>query len=257
MNLDPYDVLGIPSNSDWKTIKKAYKHMLNQTHPDKMGNAKYFMLVHEAFNHLQETRNHEKKYKNLPTEEVKYRNDMEDIPEPHKIKNFTNEKFNKYFEKNKIQEENYMNSGYGSKMTQSLNYQEDISELLKNKLKIPKQELVMYKEPEALNSSNIFDSCYELGKGKETDFSCRNGTDIMEAYCERPQLADTSHRYRDVNDIRNQRSSQNLIFNEEEKEYYRKKAEEKERLEQYRLQRQTQNDMNLHERYVELYRRLN
>ena len=257
MNLNPYDVLGIPNNSDWKTIKRSYKHMLNQTHPDKMGNAKYFMLVHEAFNQLQETRNHEKKYKNLPKEEVNYNNNIEDVPEPHKMKDFNNQKFNKYFENNKLQQDNYMNKGYGNRMSKSLDYQEDISDLLKTKLKIPKQELVLYKEPEALNSSNIFDSCYELGKVKENDFSCRNGTDIMEAYCERPQLADTVHRYNDINDIRSKRSTQNLIFNEEEKEYYRKKNEEKERREQYRLQRMSQNDQNLHERYVELYRRLN
>ena len=76
-NLDPYDVLGISHNATWNDIKKAYKKMLINTHPDKMnGSAKYFMLVHEAFNDIQKQFKGKAKISNAPKEKQEYKQDQ-------------------------------------------------------------------------------------------------------------------------------------------------------------------------------------
>jgi hypothetical protein len=253
--LDPYDILGIKPDSDWKTIKKAYKSMLNKTHPDKMGgNAKYFMLVHDAFSHLEKSFNDSRRFRDAPKKKEHYV--PHEAPElPKSMKNFTNTKFNNYFETNKITHNEYMNNGYGNSMCQSLNFQEESGELMRNKVNIPKQQLVIYKDPNPMVSS-ILDNCYQLGVEKVDDFTCQQGTDVMQAYSERAELIDTVKKYKNIDDINQARSSQNMTLTSEEKTNMQERDTQRRRLEQYRLQRMRLHDSSLNERYTELHRRL-
>ena len=256
--LDPFDILGISPNSDWKTVKKAYKIMLNNTHPDKMGgNAKYFMMVHEAFSQLEKVYNEKRRFKDAPTEKHSYNSTPEYVqqsPVPE-MKNFSNSKFNSYFETNRIGHSDYMNNGYGNNMCESLNYQEDMSDIMRKKVDIPKQQLVVYKEPESLTSSHL-DQYYQLGVEKIDNFTCRQGTDVQQAFTERAELIDTVTRYRNLDDITASRGSQNFQLSESEKRRIQKEESNKARLEQYRMQRMRQHDQSLNDRYTELHRRL-
>lgn len=262
-NLDPYDVLGLQHGCTWGEVKVAYKKMCVNTHPDRMnGDAKYFMMVHDAFNKLQERHNDAKKYKNLPKTKVSYDPEIlnkSDSVTPQKLKNFTPERFNFHFNKNKISDcDPYASHGYGHMIAQSGGKnREDIDIAKKEKVHIPKQSLVVYKEPECLpSSSNIFGNCYEFGNTKVEDFSGGGGTDIMQAYCERPELVDTQVRYKSLDDINASRSGQNMAMTEEEKAYYTNREIQKQRLEQYRLNEVQNNNQNIANKYVQLHRRL-
>jgi len=259
--LDPYDVLGIQHGCTWGEVKVAYKKMCIQTHPDKMnGDAKYFMMVHEAFNKLQERHNQSKKFRNLPTTKETY--DPKILSEadnvtPQKMKNFTPDKFNAHFNKHKIIEHNpFANQGYGNMMAQSSKNREDIEVAKAQRVHIPKQQLVRYKEPECLPSSSVFADCYQFGQTNIEDYSGGGGTDIMQAYCDRAELIDTQIRYDSIDDIQNRRSSESLAMTEEEKTYYKSQQQHRERLEQYRLNTVAREAQNVANRYVQLHRRL-
>jgi molecular chaperone DnaJ len=50
--MDPYKVLGVTEDTDQKTIKKAYRKLAGQHHPDRGGDAEKFKEVAEAYSIL-------------------------------------------------------------------------------------------------------------------------------------------------------------------------------------------------------------
>lgn len=256
-SLDPYDVLGISHNASWSEVKSAYKKMLIKTHPDKMGSAKYFMFVHEAYNELQKQYKGKAKETNMPREKQKY-SANNDVVKPKKMKNFTNDKFNQYFDKNRINETDpYQQGGYRDYMVDRLNYQEDISVAKSSSVHIPTQQIVKYEEPESLYSSKVLENVYHLGVETVSDFSGGGGTDIMKAYCHvKGDHIDTVKRYRNLDDIQNQRSSENLQMTREEKIRQQQLEEQRQRLEQFRLNNVRSQSSSVNERYTQLHRRL-
>ena len=192
MDLDPYDVLGIPHSSSWKEIKAAYKKMLVATHPDKMGNAKYFMLVHDAFKSLQKQQCKETR---APKHKMTY-TATEQVGKPTKLENFSNNKFNKFFNENRIDLKNPFDDGYQSLMAKRTSHREEEDTARSEKVHIPTQHMVVYKEPECLPSGHFTQSCYLLGETSISDFSGGGGTDIMKAYVHtNGELIDTVKRY--------------------------------------------------------------
>ena len=257
-NLDPYDVLGVSQNSNWAEIKKAYKKMLINTHPDKMnGSAKYFMLVHEAFNDIQKQFKGNSKVSNAPKEKQEYKHQSEVAP-PKKMKNMSKEKFNQYFDSNRINENNPYNSGgYREHMAERLNYQEDLSIAKNNKVFIPTNQITRYKEPESLLSSKILESVYHLGVESVDDYSGGGGTDIMKAYCHNTgEHIDTVKRYKNIDEIQNDRSNQNMTLSKEELLKQKQTDKQKHKLEQYRLRNIKYNDSNISQQYMQLHQRL-
>jgi curved DNA-binding protein CbpA len=259
-NLDPFDVLGISHNSSWDDIKKAYKQMLIKTHPDKMnGSAKYFMLVHEAFNDIQKQFKGKSKMSNAPKEKMEYKNYVKgDVQPPKKMKNMSKEKFNHYFDSNRINEHNpFSTSGYRSHMADRLNYQEDLSLAKSNKVFIPTNQITKYQEPESLLSSKILESVYHLGVESVDDFSGGGGTDIMKAYCHNNgEIIDTVKRYKNIDEIQNDRSNQNMTLTKEELLKQKQLEKHKLKLEQYRLRNIRNNDANISNKYTQLHQRL-
>lgn len=259
-DLDPYDVLGISHSSSWLQVKKAYKNMLIQTHPDKMdGSAKYFMLVHEAFNNIQKQFKGKSKVSNAPREKMDYQTHTNgDVEPPKKVKNMSKEKFNHYFDSNRIHDTNpYNTGGYREHMADRLNYQEDLSVAKSNKVYIPTTQITRYKEPESLLSSKILESVYHLGIDSVEDFSGGGGTDIMKAYCHNNgEQIDTVKRYRNIDEIQNDRSNQNMALTKEESRKQKQLEKQKLKLEQYRLRNIINNDTNISAQYTQLHRRL-
>ena len=54
--MDPYQALGVSEDADQKTIKKAYRKLAAQHHPDRGGDAEKFKEVAEAYSTLSDNR---------------------------------------------------------------------------------------------------------------------------------------------------------------------------------------------------------
>ena len=239
--MDPYDVLGINYNSNWKQIRKAYKNMLVQTHPDKMGNAKYFMMVHEAFASIKKQHEAEQNQRSYPTEHRKYSTEKNNVQKPQEQFNINS--FNKMFnEYSKLYNKSdpFLNGGY--KTGDRLNHQEDMSTLKNAKVHIPKRELILYKEPEALASSSLMENVCHLGVNKIDDYTCSHGADYMRAYSEEAELIDNRKDYKNIDEIKQARANQSFKLSEEDKRKQAKLERKKQKLEQMRRQQMQKND---------------
>jgi DnaJ family protein A protein 2 len=51
-NLDPYEILGVPPDSDENTVKKAYKKLAMKHHPDKGGDPEQFKRIQSAYDRI-------------------------------------------------------------------------------------------------------------------------------------------------------------------------------------------------------------
>jgi len=253
MNLDPYDILGISPDSDLHTIKQAYKIMLMKTHPDKMGDAKYFMMVHEAYNKITNVYKSKQSFNDMPSQNVSYSNSVEATYEPKKMENFSNNKFNTFFENNRIDPGNYMNKGYG--MNTHLQYQEDFEDMKKTKCNIPNEQMVIYKEPEPVSSG--FDNCYQYGVSEINDFTGGGGVDINKAYCNKAELVDTVQRHKSLKDLQKSRSQQSFNQTEEDKKTIKKREKELKKLEELRLSQMNDTNEKIRNMYISLNNRLN
>ena len=52
--MDPYKVLGVPSNADWETIDKAHKELVKKYHPDRYVNNPLSDLAEEKLKEINE-----------------------------------------------------------------------------------------------------------------------------------------------------------------------------------------------------------
>ena len=251
--MDPYDVLGVSHSSDWKTVKKAYKKMLVQTHPDKMGNAKYFMMVHEAFASLKENYENMNKECMYPKQNKDYSSDVGNVKMQKPKEQFNINRFNQMFEEyaKLYNETDPHTKGY--KTNKSLNYQEDIDQLKKQQIKIPKRQLVIFKEPEALVSSSLTDNVYNLGVNEINDYTCKHGTDYMRAYSEDAELIDNRKEFRNIDEIQQFRRQQRFEMTNDEIKKAEKNKRKQEKLEKIRQNTLRNND----NKYKNIYNYMN
>ena len=49
---NPYDILGVDRNADENTIKRAYRRLASQHHPDKGGSKEQFQEIQSAYDIL-------------------------------------------------------------------------------------------------------------------------------------------------------------------------------------------------------------
>lgn len=238
--MDPYEILGVKYNSSWKDIRKAYKHMLYQTHPDKMGNNNFFNLVQEAYKTIKKQYELHSKETAYPKETKKYKQEKYISKN---VDNFNLKQFNEMFEQySKLYNESdpFLSGGY--KTCDRLNHQEDINQLNKQKINIPKRQLVIYKEPEALDSSTLMESVCHLGINKLDDFTCKNGSDYMRAYSEEAGIIDNRKQYRNIEHIKEARLQQTFTLTENDRKQQKKNAKKLHKLEQMRQKQVLQND---------------
>lgn len=50
--MNPYQILGVSTSSSFEEVKKQYKLLVKQAHPDLGGDPKYFKEVKEAFEYF-------------------------------------------------------------------------------------------------------------------------------------------------------------------------------------------------------------
>lgn len=253
--LNPYDILGIKEGVDFKSVKEAYKHMLLQTHPDKMGNATYFMLVHEAFSEIKESFNLPKS-KYISDKKPHYEKNEFDCYQPRefKEKKFSPQSFNDFFNKNQINDMDpySIKHGYGKSLSKSLNYQEDI-DVIKNK-KIIKNErrIKKYIEPEPINQ--IYTGNYaQLGKTQINDYSCNIGTDYIKAYMDPENLNNVKYNnYNNLEHIVRERSTQSFELTQEDIKKIKDNEKKLRQLERLRMRNMKLNDSAINQRFVSL-----
>lgn len=239
--MDPYEILGIKYNSRWKEVRKAYKHMLIQTHPDKFkGNDKFFQIVQEAYKSIKKQYEIHSKETNYPKENKKYKKETKINPNTDK---FNLNQFNQMFEKySKLYNESDPFQSGGYKTCDRLNHQEDMTQLNNQKINIPKRELIIFKEPEALASSSLMESVCHLGVNKIDDFTCRNGSDYMRAYSYEAELIDNRQEYKSLDHIKESRSQQSFQLTDEDHKQQRRNEKKQHKLEQMRQNQMNKND---------------
>ena len=238
--MDPYEILGVKYNSRWKDIRKAYKHMLIQTHPDKMGNDKFFSLVQDAYKSIKKQYEIHSKECNYPSKKKEYKQDSKINPNTDRFNlNQFNKMFDEYSKLYNISDP-FLNGGYQT--CDRLNHQEDIVQLKKQNINIPQRELVIFKEPEALASSTLMENVCHLGINKINDFTCKNGSDYMRAYSQEAELIDNRQEYKNLDHIKEIRSQQSFHLTDEDKKQQKKNDRKKNKLEQIRQSQMNNND---------------
>lgn len=256
--MDPFDVLGLKPTNNWNKIRESYKKMLVATHPDKMGgDAKYFMMVHEAYNVLEKGHKASKKESHAPKEKPRYSTSRHDqSQQPIEVnKDMGSTQFNNFFETNRIDTGDPFRNGYGTHMSQRTNVREDDAALTQNKVNIKKRDVVIYKEPEPM-SHGWTDSYSPLGVEHIDDFSTSHATDYMKAYSHPEQMVDTCKRYESRESLEKDRERADFRLTQEEKNYQKKKERDSIRLEEYRRMRYQEDLNNTTERFTQLNNRL-
>lgn len=246
--MDPYSILGIQPTENWDLIKKAYKKMASETHPDKMGHARYFMMVHEAYQDLEKVYSVKKK--------VKHRENIEDVVGSGGKKPCSEENFNEYYESNEIRQSNPFESGYRKYMSKS-KVREDVEELVNAKVKKPEKRIIVTHEPDAATTHKQWlDQVGLLGVEQIDDFSCTSGTDYMLAYQDAEEVKEKHKYYNSIDELEHERSNMSMELSREERR--KKEFIEKERLkkEQRRRQILKKNDNDTYELYRQIHQLL-
>ena len=194
--INPYNLLGINSNSSISELKKNYYNLSLLTHPDKGGSNDDFQIVHLAYNYIKEqliNRNEkETTYEELEEEFEDFIKKQEETKPPcfYEIFKETNDwlnEFNKKFEEqcyinsedNSNIDNNPFNKGYGSLMDESI-ISEDYSEVEdKQPNNNFETQIIQYEEPEYLPNTIIN---FPLDKKEINDFTELSGPIKMSDY---------------------------------------------------------------------------
>tara|TARA_B100000674_G_scaffold107501_1_gene78983 strand:+ start:238 stop:1512 length:1275 start_codon:yes stop_codon:yes gene_type:complete len=186
--INPYQLLGVTTNSTLSDIKKAYYSLSLLCHPDKGGKKEDMLVVHNAYLYItkqikQQVTDTENTYKNAENEFESFCKEQKEKPPTFYQIQLDNDevlkKFNDQFDELQKTKSNYnfnnpfINDGYGHLMESSVissdtynNEEELFNEPLQNKFK---QEVIIYNSPEYL--PNTYGSYQQLDVDKVTDFS--------------------------------------------------------------------------------------
>lgn len=242
--MDPYAILGIEPTEDWSVIKKAYKKMAADTHPDKMGHARYFMMVHEAYQDLS------KLY--TPRKHVNTRENIDSIIGKQNGKPCREEDFNEYYKNHEIKITNPFEKGYKQYMSKS-KIREDADQLVNAKVKRVEKRIVRKHEPESIsNNKKWLEQVGLLGVDHIEDFTCSSGTDYMLAYQEPEEVVEKHRYYNSIKELEDERSRMSCKLSEEERKKLQFIEKEKLRTEQLRRQNLKKSDNSTYD----LYRRI-
>ena len=265
---NPFKILNIDYDSTESEIKKAYRRLSKEHHPDRGGDAKLFNLITQSYIYLlQKIKDNKgiKSHNELQQEAQTFFESQDKERELHKkIKNrttmqvdknnFNNNKFNQIFEENRLG--TVYDKGYGGDWDEDEEENENVvlnnkfsidvfnAEFNKSKSKRNKnksKQIVVIDEPEAQVSTGL--NFEELGLNDIENFSSSfnenmNFTDYKSAYTKSNLEYDEKFKrkdYKNLDDIKNDRSNISYEMNENDIKKSKERERRQEEIERNRL----------------------
>jgi len=161
--INPFQLLGLDVHKhiNLKEVRKTYHQLALLTHPDKGGNQKDFLIIHQAYNYVLEQVEQSKEMVEMDKLEEDFKNfceenEIEKLPSLLDIRDNAavfNQKFNEKWDETNIQNANFnhFDGGYGDLMDNSeivIDEQKDDSNIkLTNQFT---RDVMIYEEPNAL-----------------------------------------------------------------------------------------------------------
>ena len=240
--LDPYKELGVGYNTNLVEIRNHYKKLALKHHPDRGGDRLKFERLKSAYIYLYKYLTNQKKQlqrestsyekyssnRNIDTNSnfELYENVSKKIYNP-KTKRFDSKRFNNLYEQVRIKDAN--DDGYG-----------DGSDFDPNKNK--NLQIQKIHVPKPIDNTGQYQ---ELGQGKINDFGqTKNGsksafTDYNRAFINEDITSNPNDRknYKDVNDLKNERSNISYKMNKRDKKIHDRKLLEEKKTEELRRYR--------------------
>lgn len=275
LKYNPEQILGlsIGVKHSEKEIKTAYRNLAMKYHPDKGGSEEVFKILTKAYMYLlkqSEGQNYvEKNFMDLKKD---YEEPQEYSANTQKSDDFNVKQFNKIFEENKLEDEDW-EGGYGDWQTQNADtepkkifnqkFNLDIFNQVFSELNIENKvnnDIQVYKEPEPLSLSNKIG--YTSVDYKKTDdysreYDIQDGTskqgiyytDYKKAYSNttliNPNSVQNRPEYKTVEDLELYREKQEFTMTEEDRILIEEKKKREEQEEYQRIQRLRQRDDQL------------
>ena len=267
--LNPYQILGIDTNFDEVTLKKAYLKKALKTHPDRGGSTQEFQKVSIAYTLLLKKLQDLKNNHNHNDLRNNSKNYMAEQMSDSRVnvnmgENFDVNLFNKVYEENKITTPfddgygDWMNSNaledkkqeklFNGRFNKNL-FNHEFEKYKRDQQKRSGMQLVKYENPEVDISCKGKHSLTVLGQGKISDFSGDTSSglgfrDYKDAYTN-SCLIDVrrfqdKNRPRDINTMESSRTNISYQMSENDHKKYiqqqlKEKQEEEQRLERLRV----------------------
>ena len=267
--LNPYQILGIDTNFDEVTLKKAYLRKALKTHPDRGGSTQEFQKVSIAYTLLLKKLQDLKNNHNHNDLRNNSKNYMAEQMSDSRVnvnmgENFDVNLFNKVYEENKITTPfddgygDWMNSNaledkkqeklFNGRFNKNL-FNHEFEKYKRDQQKRSGMQLVKYENPEVDISCKGKHSLTVLGQGKISDFSGDTSSglgfrDYKDAYTN-SCLIDVrrfqdKNRPRDINTMESSRTNISYQMSENDHKKYiqqqlKEKQEEEQRLERLRV----------------------
>lgn len=255
--IDPYKILNVPQNYTADMLKKAYKQVALQAHPDKGGSEYLFKLVTQCYRYLAkelEKRENDKQHYELKQQQQATN---KQASQPVQIQDmfyngsrFDREKFNKFFVSNKFNDEPF-EEGYEEWMkktkakkppsykSSSGDFQTSFNAHFEKNAQVAKdnRQIIKFKEPEPLVSCNKL-AFFELGQDEINDFSGDNKSSRSLNFMDY-RVAHTTTRLVDPSAVK-RKNFNNVLELEKERENVRYTMNEKEMAEYTKQQRKVE-----------------
>ena len=202
-HINPYNLLGVSTQSSVSELKKNYYNLALICHPDRGGNKDDMQQLYSCYKYVLEQLSGVRNDSYEDAEEALKK--FYELQKEEPLPTFYNihvecqewlQKFNQEFEKLKLEETNPFDGGYGEFMDKSEsneNYQ-DVETQEPQKIFVT--DVIEYKEP---NSFNNFVTKHPINSKKIEDFSCltnnMNMNDYKNAYSKYPEMEIDESKY--------------------------------------------------------------
>ena len=274
---NPFEILGLKiEDTTEETVKKSYRKMALQHHPDKGGDEKKFRIITQAYLYIMQKikeANSDANHSDLKKQAEEYfNNKIKPTQEPIVIENgkLNVEQFNRVFEENKLKsayDKGYGGDNWGSDEEDTIengklfsnNFNLDVFNKtfnnVKNK-KVKNNQVIEYKRPEPLLSSNL--GFEEIGVDEINDFSSglnsKTGyTDFKKAYTKGAVLEyDEKYKrkdYRSMDELQRERENISYNLSPEEEEIEKRMKFEQELQEKRRIKNKISQDKMLEQHH--------
>lgn len=286
---NPYKILGIGINADHSTLRKAYKQMAIQYHPDKGGDPKIFKKITQAYIYVLDKLEKSKKMSRTfeeakqefekPTEEYIDKQVEETVKKFNLDKdNFNLNKFNQLFEEFRINDPN--DKGYGEGWEEDNDDKHHVFDQKFNKDVFNKVfddandkrfkkysgkgTIMKYEEPQAQMSFNSTGAGFsEIGVDDILNFTGTSGdlnfTDYKAAYTydstiEKPDM--NRKQYKNVKELEAERDNISYKISAEEEDRQRAIKSYNDKLEEQRRMNINRYDQQVQDQYRRIHSNL-